>query len=199
MFDDLIVEKSPPPNRRGTCTGEKEHHFTEAAVMLAFAEHLFRTLPALKRVELHPDGEHAKQFDIVRWLLAQGFVRGEKRGKTTYGGMYVRGQQTIFVQPKSGQGDVVAETNVLKLSAECKGGIVNTSHAGQVSRLRKGLCEVIGQLMQTPKRGVQVAVVPNTAVTLRLARKLAPRAHDAGIEIALVDSKGRVTDFPFVS
>jgi hypothetical protein len=194
VFDDLIVEKNPPLKRVGKCIGGKEQHLTEAAVMLAHAEHLFRTMPAVRRIELHPDGEHAKQFDIVQWLSARGFVPGEKLGKTTYGGTYVRGRQTIFVQPKSGQGDVAADIGTLKLIAECKGGIVNTSHAGQVSRLRKGLCGVIGQLMQIPKGGRQVAVVPHTDGTLRLAQKLAQRAHDAGIEIALVDSKGRVTD-----
>ena len=41
--------------------------------------------------------------------------------------------------------------------------------------------------MQQPKGGRQVAVVPNTEATLRLAQKLAARALEAGIEIALVD------------
>lgn len=77
--------------------------------------------------------------------------------------------------------------------AECKGGIVNTSHAGQKSRLRKGLCEAVGLLMARDKGGRPVAVVPKTETTLKLAQKLA-RARDAGIEIALVDERGNVFD-----
>lgn len=73
---------------------------------------------------------------------------------------------------------------------------MNTRHAGQKGRLRKGLCEAIGQLMTIPRAsgGRQVAVVPHTETTLRLAQRLASRAKDAGIEIALVDERGNVTE-----
>jgi hypothetical protein len=194
MLDGLIVERDPPSKRRSKCLGEKEQHLPEAAVMLAYAVHLLRTMPGLDRVEIHPDGEHGKGFHIARWLSEHGFEMREKRGSTSYGGTYVRDQQVIVVDPKSGEGDVVANTQQVKLLAECKGGVVNSSHAGQTSRLRKGLCEAIGQLMQKPKGGTQAAVVPHTNVTLRLAKAIASRAHDAGIVIALVDAKGRVTE-----
>ncbi len=72
MFDDLIVELDPPPNRQGKCTGGKERHLTEAAVMLAYGMHLLQLVPALTTVELHPDGEHAQRFEIARWLSARG-------------------------------------------------------------------------------------------------------------------------------
>ncbi len=85
-------------------------------------------------------------------------------------------------------------TETAAIVAECKGGIVNTRHAGQTSRLRKGLCEAVGLLMTNPRSGRQVAVVPQTEGTLRLAQKLAPRAKEAGIEIALVDELGHVVD-----
>jgi hypothetical protein len=171
MLNDLIVERDAPPKRRGKCVDNKEQHFTEAAVMLAYAEHLFRTLPELTRVEIHPDGEHAKRFNISHWLSARGFAVVEKHGQTSYWGTYARGQQVIFVQPKSGLGDVVAKLGQTTLVAECKGGIINSSHAGAVSRLRKGLCEVIGQLMQMSQGGRQIAVVPHTEGTSRLAAK----------------------------
>jgi hypothetical protein len=58
--------------------------------------------------------------------------------------------------------------------AECKGGIVNTQHSGQTSRLRKGLCEAVGLLIANPKGGRQVAVVPYSEVTLRGWRKGSP-------------------------
>lgn len=193
MYDDLIVELDPPINRRGKCE-DKERHLTEAAVMLAYGMHLLRTVPKLQRVELHPDGEHGKRFEIRRWLSAQGFVLTEPQGTTTYCGTYRGGQQTIVVTSTPGKGDVVAQTDDGTIVAECKGGIVNTRHAGQVSRLRRGLCEAVGLLMAREKGGRQVAVVPKTETTLRLPNRLAPRARDAGIGIALVDEQGRVFD-----
>lgn len=103
MFDDLIVELDPPTNRRGKCEG-KERHLTEAAVMLAYGMHLLRTVLNLQRVELHPDGEHGKRFEIVRWLSAQGFVLKEAQGTTTYCGTYNDGQKTIVVTTTPGKG-----------------------------------------------------------------------------------------------
>jgi hypothetical protein len=88
----------------------------------------------------------------------------------------------------------VAEAGDHIISAECKGGIMNTRHPGQVSRLYKGLRETVGMLMATPSQGRQVAVVPLTESTRRLAERLAPRCALAGIEIALVGSRGEVVD-----
>jgi hypothetical protein len=61
------------------------------------------------------------------------------------------------------------------IEAECKGGAIETRHPGRLSRLDKSLCEIVGRLMSTPATGGQVAAMPRTEVTLRLARKLAPR------------------------
>jgi hypothetical protein len=193
-FDDLATALAPPPNRLGKSDGEHEHHLYEGAVMVAYAMHLLRT-EATRKVSIHPDGEHGKQFDFLGWLQRRGFVMGSSTGKTSYGGTYTDGEgRTIVVNPKSGQGDVVAEVSGLTISAECKGGIINTRHPGQVSRLYKGLCETVGLLMATPSPGRQVAVVPYTEATLRLATRLAPRCAKAGIELALVKSRGEVID-----
>jgi hypothetical protein len=73
-------------------------------------------------------------------------------------------------------------------------GIINTRHPGEVSRLYSGLCETVGMLMATPSSGRQVAVAPRTDGTLRLAERLAPRCALAGIEIALVGSRGEVLE-----
>lgn len=194
MFGDLIIELDPPSNRCGKCTGGKERHLTEAAVMLAYGMHLFRTVPDLVTVELHPDGEHAKRFGIAHWLSGQGFILKEGHGATNYCGKYVRDERVIMVSSVPGLGDVVGRTPGLAILAECKGGIVNTKHAGQTSRLRRGLCEAVGLLMAREKGGRQVAVVPHTEITERLALRLVPRAKDAGIEIALVDEQGCVTE-----
>jgi hypothetical protein len=60
----------------------------------------------------------------------------------------------------------------------------------RLEKLDKGLCETVGRLMASPLRGRQVAVVPYTELTFRLAQKLAPGCAEAGIEIALVKDRG---------
>jgi hypothetical protein len=193
-FDDLVTALAPPTTRIAKVSGDHEHHLYEGAVMVAYAMHLLRAEGA-RHVRIHPDGEHGKQFDFAGWLERRGFVKATSIGSTAYGGMYrSAADQTITINPKSGLGDLVAEVSGVIVVAECKGGIVNTRHSGQVSRLYRGLCETVGLLMATPSSGRQVAVVPHTAATLRLAERLAPRCALAGIEIALVGSHGEVRD-----
>jgi hypothetical protein len=193
-FDDLIIERSPPPNRAGKADHDLEHHFYEGAVMLAYAMHLLRTEPT-KEVRIHPDGEHGKQFDFAGWLGKQGFTKILETGKTAYGGTYEDNfGRRITLHSKPGLGDVVTDVGGIIIEAECKGGIINTRHPGQNSRLDKGLCEVVGRLMTKPSPGIQVAVVPFTKVTERLAERLAPRCATAGIKISLVRRRGQVID-----
>lgn len=193
-FENLITALVPPPNRVGKSFDDLEHHLYEGAVMMAYAMHLLRTESA-DHVQVHPDGEHGKQFDFSGWLECRQFRKISSIGTTAYGGVYENaGGQTIIVNPQSGLGDVVAEIGKYVISAECKGGIINTKHPGQVSRLYKGLCETVGLLMATPSKGRQVAVVPLTDSTLRLAQRLAPRCALAGIGIALVGRRGEVID-----
>ena len=194
-FDDLVAQVLPPEKRAGKAEGGMEHRLYEGAVMVAYAMHLLRTAEA-RQVRVHPDGEHGKQFDFAGWLARRGFQKVSSIGSTTYGGLYrddAHGWE-ITVNPKSGQGDVVAEVGNHIVSAECKGGIINTRHSGQVSRLYKGLCETVGLLLASESPGRQVAVVPYTEGTLRLAKRMAPRCIKAGIEIALVGSRGEITD-----
>jgi hypothetical protein len=193
-FDDLVTALAPPPNRLGMADAEHEHHLYEGAVMVAYAMHLLRT-QSTKEVRIHPDGEHGKQFDFRGWLGRHGFSMVSSTGRTAYGGTYADAEdRTIILNPKAGLGDVVASVGNQIISAECKGGIINTRHPGQVSRLYKGLCETVGLLMATQSPGRQVAVVPHTESTFRLATRLAPRCALAGIELALVKSRGEVVD-----
>lgn len=193
-FDDLVARVLPPEKRAGKAEGGMEHRLYEGAVMVAYAMHLLRTTEA-RHVRIHPDGEHGKQFDFTSWLAKRGFEKVSSLGSTAYGGLYRDAQGwEITVNPKSGQGDVVAEVGNQIVSAECKGGIINTRHSGQVSRLYKGLCETVGLLMASESLGRQVAVVPYTEGTLRLAKRMAPRCINAGIELALVGSRGEIID-----
>lgn len=193
-FDDLVEQVAAPEKRAGKVADGIEHKMHEGAVMVAYAMHLLRTTEA-KHVRIHPDGEHGKRFDFTGWFARRGFDKVTSTGATTYGGEY-RHQNgwTITIHPSSGKGDIVAEFGDHIISAECKGGIINTRHAGQVSRLYKGLCETVGLLMASENPGRQVAVIPYTESTLRLATRMAPRCALAGIEIALVGSRGEVTD-----
>jgi hypothetical protein len=196
MFDDLITHRAPPPNRVGMCDGGQEQHLPEGAVMVAFAMHLLHTT-GLRQVSIHPDGEHGKRFDFRGWLGRQGFTMKMPLGTTSYGGTYAASDgKTIVVNPSSGRGDVVAEGGGFSIVAECKGGIINTRHAGQLSRLRQGLCETIGLSLASPviEGRRQFAVVPRTKVTETLAARMARRARAAGIDIALVDGRGNVLD-----
>jgi hypothetical protein len=193
-YDDLVTTLAPPPNRLGKTDGEHERHLYEGAVMIAYAMHLLRTGPT-NEVRIHPDGEHGKQFDFSGGLKRRGFSKVSSMGKTLYGGTYADDKgRKIIIYPKSGLGDVVATVGNKIILAECKGGIINTRHSGQISRLYKGLCEAVGLLMATPSPGRQVAVVPHTEATSRLAARLAPRCALAGIELALVKSRGEVVD-----
>lgn len=156
-FEDLVTALAPPPNRVGQ---SHEHHLYEGAVMLAYAMHLLRTQGA-GDVRIHRDGEHGKQFDFTVWLGRRDFAKISNIGSTAYGGAYRNSAgQAITVHPKSGLGDVVAEVENHVTSAECKGGIINTRHPGQISWLYRYLCDTVGLLMAAPSQGRQIAVVP---------------------------------------
>ncbi len=189
----FITKYDPPAARVSYVEDGIELKFTEAAVMLAFAFYLLEQSEGEAEVFIHPDGEHAKRFDIPNLLVRNGFQKTTGIGGTRYGGVYVRDHHSITVNPTSGRGDVVATINGQRFIAECKGGTINTNHPGQRSRLRKGLSELIGQLMIIPKGDErQVAVLPCTSEIERLSARLRDRCAAAGIEIALVHQTGDV-------
>lgn len=188
----FFQDRTPPYKRRAHCQSSMERHLTEGGVMVAFALHLLER--GATTIEVHPDGEHGKRFDIRACLEGHGFVLTAAQGSTKYGGTYERSGQRVVVSLTPGVGDVCADVGNEKVIAECKGGIMNTRHAGQVSKLRKHLCEAIGLLMSRPAgKERQVAVVPKADITAKLAKLIAPRAKQAGIEIALVSDSGNVT------
>lgn len=190
-LQNLVLVKESPEKRLAKAEGGIEQHMSEAAVMLAFAMHLFYL--GAGKVSIHPDGEHGKRFEIQAWLVAHGFIWGHGWGTTSYAGQYSNGNRILEVHVKPGYGDVVAMIEGRSVIAECKGGIINTRHAGQVSRLRKGLHEATGQLLARSGDGeINIAVVPSTITTRDLATKMSQRANRAGIAIALVSATGAV-------
>jgi hypothetical protein len=94
----------------------------------------------------------------------------------------VLGQQMVTVIPRSGQGDVVAKLGEKTGVAECKGGVVNSRHARQLSRLRRGLCEAVGLLMARPRENERhIAVVPAHSTTRALASRMTARSRWWGL------------------
>jgi hypothetical protein len=69
----------------------------------------------------------------------------------------------IEIYPKSGLSDVVAIVGHGRIVADTKVGTIGTTQPGPTSRIRRGLCEVVGLLVATPfMEGTrQVALVPN--------------------------------------
>ncbi len=159
--------------------------------MVAFAMDLFRS--GATEVTIRPDGEHFKRHDLLTTLSSYGFIKKTSTGTTKYGGRYEANGKSLVVHPCSGLGDVTATIDDTLVFAECKGGVINSTHSGITSRLRKGLAEAVGQLMSR-ELGTErhIAVVPDCPESRALAAKMKERAGSAGIEIALVSTDGIV-------
>lgn len=189
---EYVTQHDPPEKRRSKAQGGVEERLTEASIMLAMACYILDNATAAT-VTIYPDGEHAKRFNIPAWLENAGFEKTSSRGTTSYGGTYKRVHETLIVDPRSGFGDVVGEMAGRPIVVECKGGTINSSHAGQLSRLRRGLCEAVGLLMARPRDGArEVAAVPWTRETERLAKRMASRCASIGVELALVRRDGAI-------
>jgi hypothetical protein len=188
---ELITERQPPANRIGRHIGDSERHMSEAAVMLAVAKWLFGL--GATEVAIHPDGMHMKGFDIPGWLTSAGFERTSTTGVRAVSGAFKRGNHRLTVHSRPGLGDVIAQLDGIHVEVEAKGGCINSRHPGQLSRLRKGLHEAIGQLMGSPRQDTRlIAAVPYHPETEKLAKRLAERCKLAYIEIALIRDDGTV-------
>ena len=186
-----MTERIPPKGREGKCNGTYEQHLHEAAVMLAVATWLFEL--GAEKVCIHPDGMHIKQFDVCDWLEGERFTKTASRGRTRVGGRYVRDGQSLEIEFTPGRGDVVAEVSGCRIVVEAKGGIINTNHPGQKSKLRKHLYEAVGMLLDDQSGACRlIAAVPRHTETQKIAQRIVNRCHEAGIEIALVSGEGEV-------
>ena len=168
-----------------------ERHLSEAAVMLAMAQWMFSR--GTKTVKIHPDGMHAKHFDIRGWLETEAFERVGPLGPMREAGYYVKQGQSLSIEFKPGQGDVVGDVRGRRIVVEAKGGCINTRHPGQLSKLRRHIYEAVGMLLDRHEEvDRRIAAVPRHGETEKISRRMARRCHDAGIEIALVSDDGGV-------
>ena len=109
-FEDLVTALEPPPNRVGKSDGAHEHHLYEGAVMVAYAMHLLRTEGARASASIPTASMESSSTSRAGWC-GEGFAKVSSLGSTAYGGIYRnREGQTITVNPRSGLGDVVAES-----------------------------------------------------------------------------------------
>ena len=114
----FVTERMPPDGRVSRCDGPLERHLTEAAVMLAVAQWLFAS--GAGTVQVHPDGVHAKHFDMRGWLENAGFEKVSAKGTTREAGRYTRNRQCLLVDFRPGRGDVVASVDGRRVVVEAK-------------------------------------------------------------------------------
>jgi len=171
----------------------------EAEVSLRLAEYLSERPGFGGHVEAAIDGASvrvadAEVFDIVGYLAGAGWTRDTAvTGKNAWATLYRRGNATLRVHSRSGQGDVEATVSGRRIIAECKKGPLLTKPGSPEYPL---LTAAIGQalLFDADDADLLVAAVPDTPSFRRIAEmwRNRPRLRASGIEIALVSRSGSV-------
>ncbi|WP_074471675.1 hypothetical protein [Bosea sp. BIWAKO-01] len=171
----------------------------EAEVALRLAEYLSERPGFGGHVEVAIDGASvrvadAEVFDIVGYLAGAGWVRdAEVMGKNAWATLYRRGNATLRVHSRSGQGDVEAMMDGRRIIAECKKGPLIKKPGSPEYPL---LTAAIGQalLFDADETDLLVAAVPDTPSFRRISEawRNRPRLRASGIEIALVSRTGAV-------
>lgn len=171
----------------------------EAEVALRLAEHLSERPGFGGHVEVAIDGASvrvadAEVFDIVGYLAGAGWVRdAEVTGKNAWATLYRRGNATLRVHSRSGQGDVEATVNGRRIIAECKKGpLVKKPGSPEYPLLTTAIGQAL--LFDADETDLLVAAVPDTPSFRRIADawRNRPRLRASGIEIALVSRSGSV-------
>ncbi|WP_445505346.1 hypothetical protein [Microvirga sp. G4-2] len=134
-------------------------------------------------------------FDIGRFIASVGWepIKHPQVRRSAWTGAYRRGDKTVRVHSRLGEGDVVAQFNGRRIIAACKKGPL----ARKVGSLEfQLLTAALGQAMLFDVSGddIVVAAVPDTPVFHRLAEawRERPLIKRAGIRIALVPRHGEV-------
>jgi hypothetical protein len=135
-------------------------------------------------------------FDIGRFMAATGWqqIKEPQVGRNAWTGAYQRGDKTIRVHSRPGEGDVVAMVNGRRIVAECrKGPLVRKPGSPGYPLLMTALGQAL--LFEVSADDIVVAAVPDTPVFRRLAEawRNRPLVRRAGIRIALVARDGAVS------
>jgi hypothetical protein len=173
----------------------------EAEVALRLAE-LILSLPgsgAMASVAI--DGASIKvgdtvTFDIGRFMAATGWeqIKEPQVGRNAWTGAYRRGDKTIRVHSRPGEGDVVATVDGRRIVAECtRGPLVHKPGRAEHSLLTTVLGQAL--LFEVSADDIVAAAVPDTPVFRRLAEvwRERPLVRRAGIRIVLLARDGAVS------
>jgi hypothetical protein len=137
-------------------------------------------------------------FDIGRFMAATGWEQTKEPqvGRNAWTGAYRRGDKTIRVHSRPGEGDVVATVDGRRIVAECKKGpLIRKPGSPEYPLLTTALGQAL--LFQVSADDIVVAAVPDTPVFRKLAEiwRYRPLVRRAGIRIALVARDGAVSGF----
>jgi hypothetical protein len=176
-------------------------HMSEAEVALRLAEFIL-SLPgtgamasvAIDRASIKVGD--AVIFDIGRFMAATGWqqIKKPQVGRNAWTGTYRRGDKTIRVHSRPGEGDVVATIDGRRIIAKCSKG-PPARKPGHSERLL--LTTALGEalLFDIAADDIVVAAVPDTPVLRMIAEtwRRRPLIRRAGIRIALVARDGAVS------
>jgi hypothetical protein len=134
-------------------------------------------------------------FDIGRFMAVLGWeqIKEPQVGRNAWTGTYRRGDKTIRVHSRPGEGDVVATVDGRRIVAECKKGpLVRKPGSPEYPLLTTALGQA---LLFHVADDIVVAAVPDTPVFRELAEswRSRPLIRRAGIRIALVARDGAVS------
>ena len=173
----------------------------EAEVALRLAEFILSLPASGAMASVAIDGTSIKVgdgvvFDIGRFMAATGWqpVKEAQAGRNAWTGAYRRGDKTIRVHSRLGEGGVVATIDGRRIIAKCsKGPLARKPGHSERLLLTTALGEAL--LFDIAADDIVAAAVPDTPVLRMLAETLRrrPLVRRAGIRIALVARDGAVS------
>jgi hypothetical protein len=190
MRDHVLPELGLPADR-----------MPEAEVALRLAEFILSLPGSGAMASVAFDGAGIRVADVAifgigRFMAGTGWepIKEPKVGRNAWTGAYRRGDKTIRVHSRPGEGDVVATVDGRRIIAECtKGPLVHKARRAEHSLLMTALGQAL--LFDVSADDIVVAAVPDTPVFRRLAEtwRKRPLVRRAGIRIALVARDGAVS------
>ncbi|MFC4173721.1 hypothetical protein ACFOYU_16935 [Microvirga sp. GCM10011540] len=173
----------------------------EAEVALRLAEFILSLSGSGAMASVAIDGASIKVgdaviFDIGRFMAGTGWeqIKEPQVGRNAWTGSYRRGNKTIRVHSRPGEGDVVATVDGRRIVAECKKGpLIRKPGSPEYPLLTAALGQAL--LFEVSADDIVVAAVPDTPVFRKLAEtwRSRPLVRRAGIRIALVACDGAVS------